>query len=76
MISAIFAQNVSVNVHFVPLPMMTFYKSMGYSINDYPNAYLNYSCEISLPVYYDLTPDQVNRVIQVVEAAWAEVCGQ
>ncbi len=76
MISAIFAQNVSVNVHFVPLPMMTFYKSMGYSINDYPNAYLNYRSEISLPVYYDLTPDQVNRVIQVVEAAWAEVCGQ
>jgi dTDP-4-amino-4,6-dideoxygalactose transaminase len=76
MIAAIFAQNVSVNVHFVPLPMMTFYKSLGYTIKDYPMAYKNYACEISLPVYYDLSQEQVQWVIQAVEQAWMEVNGQ
>jgi dTDP-4-amino-4,6-dideoxygalactose transaminase len=65
-ISGIFKREVSVNVHFVPLPMMTWYKNAGYSISDYPVSYENYSREISLPVYYDLTDDMVKTVIQAV----------
>lgn len=62
----IFEQQVSVNVHFIPLPMMSFYKGMGYKIEDYPQSYKNYSCEISLPVYYDLTNEQVETVVNAV----------
>ena len=67
----IFDKDVSVNVHFIPVPMMSFYRSLGYSIENYPNCYKNYSCEISLPVFYDLSTAQVeeitNTVIQSVE---------
>lgn len=63
----IFEQEVSVNVHFIPLPMLTAYKNMGYKIADYPVTYDNYSREISLPVYYDLTDDQVQQVIAAVK---------
>ncbi len=62
----IFDKEVSVNVHFIPVPMMSFYKEKGYSIDDFPVAYKNYSCEISLPVYYDLTNDMVDTVIDAV----------
>lgn len=62
----IFEQQVSVNVHFIPVPMMSFYKGMGYKIDDYPQSYKNYSCEISLPVYYDLTNEQVETVVNAV----------
>lgn len=62
----IFEQQVSVNVHFIPLPMMSFYKGMGYKIEDYPQSYSNYSREISLPVYYDLTNEQVETVVNAV----------
>lgn len=62
----IFEQGVAVNVHFVPLPMFSFYKKLGYNIENYPKAYKNYAAEISLPVYYDLTDKQVQRVIQAV----------
>jgi len=65
-IQEIFIQDVSVNVHFTPVPMMSFYKKMGYSIEDYPQSYLNYSREISLPVYYDLSEEQVQIVIKAV----------
>jgi dTDP-4-amino-4,6-dideoxygalactose transaminase len=51
MIEIITAKGVSVNVHFQPLPLLTVFKNMGYSIHDYPQAYDNYSREISLPIY-------------------------
>ncbi|MEI6348420.1 MAG: DegT/DnrJ/EryC1/StrS family aminotransferase [Bacteroidota bacterium] len=72
-IKLIFEQQVSVNVHFIPLPMMTFYKEMGYKIDDYPQTYSNYSCEISLPVYYDLTDLQVETVVKAVVFATNKV---
>jgi len=65
-IDKIFKAEVAVNVHFIPLPMMSFYKGLGYDINNFPVAYKNYSCEISLPVYYDLTENQIEKVIAAV----------
>ena len=68
-IQAIFDQDVSVNVHFIPVPMMSFYKNMGYDIENYPQTYLNFSREISLPVFYDLTDNQIEAVIKAVVKA-------
>lgn len=65
----IFAEKVSVNVHFQPLPLLTAYKQLGYRIEDYPQSMMNYSCEISLPVYYDLEDEDLGHVIEVVTKA-------
>ncbi len=65
-IQGIFDRGVSVNVHFIPLPMMTYYKHIGNDIKDFPVSYDNYSREISLPVYYNLTEDQCETVIDAV----------
>lgn len=65
-IQEIFEQDVSVNVHFQPLPLLTAYKKRGYVMGDYPEAYAKYANEISLPVYFDLTNDQVDMVIDAV----------
>lgn len=66
-------QGVSLNVHFQPLPLLSFYKNLGYKMSDYPNAWNNYIGEISLPVYYNLTDDQVTYVAQSVIEAINEV---
>lgn len=66
--------DVATNVHFIPLPLLTAYKSLGYRIEDYPNAYRKYACEISLPVYYNLTDEQVEEVIRVVKTCVPENC--
>ena len=71
----IFEKDVSVNVHFIPVPLMSFYKKLGYKIKNYPSAYNNYSREISLPVYYDLTEKQVNTVIEAVVLSAKKVLG-
>jgi len=65
-IDALFEKDVHVNVHFQPLPLLTYYKDKGYRISDFPNAYKNYSCEISLPVFYTMTDEQVNEVIETL----------
>jgi dTDP-4-amino-4,6-dideoxygalactose transaminase len=65
-INEIMLSGVSVNVHFIPLPMLTFYKNEGYKIENYPVTYKNYSCEISLPIYFDLTNEQINQVCESV----------
>ncbi|HLP14343.1 MAG TPA: DegT/DnrJ/EryC1/StrS family aminotransferase [Flavobacteriales bacterium] len=64
---------VSVNVHFIPLSMLTAYKNRGYNIADYPITFDNYAREISLPVYYSLTNHQVKTVIEAVIASVEKV---
>lgn len=64
---------VAVNVHFIPMPILTFFGSLGYCIEDYPVAYDNYRGEISLPVYPGLTDEQVDYVIKTVVDAYEAV---
>ena len=68
-IQSIFDEDVSVNVHFQPLPLLTAYKNLGYDISDYSEAYQKFSCEISLPVYYSLSDENVLNVINAVKNA-------
>lgn len=68
-IKEISEKDVAVNVHFMPVPMMSFYRGLGYDIRNYPVAYANYSREISLPVFYDISDMQVKEVAEAVIAA-------
>ena len=72
-IQKIVDKDVSVNVHFIPVPMMSYYKSLGYDIKNYPNAYRMYANEISLPVFYDLSEEQTEQVIRAVVSSVQEV---
>jgi dTDP-4-amino-4,6-dideoxygalactose transaminase len=74
-IKLIFEQDVSVNVHFIPVPMMSFYKGLGYDIRHYPQAFTNYAQEISLPVYYELDATHIQVVIDAVVHAVQVVTG-
>jgi dTDP-4-amino-4,6-dideoxygalactose transaminase len=71
----IFEEEVSVNVHFIPVPMMSWYKQLGYDIKNYPQTYENYSREISLPVFYDLDSETMQKVIDAVVLAVQKVRG-
>lgn len=75
MIENIIEQGVNVNVHFIPLPELTLFKQMGFNMESYPKTYENYSREISLPVYPQLTNDQVKTVTDAVSAAYDHVVG-
>jgi len=74
-IQEIFNADVSVNVHFIPVPATSFYKNLGYNIMDYKTTYDNFSREISLPVFYNITDEQIQTVVNaVIKAVDKVVC--
>ncbi len=73
MIQQISSQGVGVNVHYIPMPMLTLFKNLGYKIEDFPNTYKLYANEISLPIYNGLTKEQLIRVVETVVDAYQVV---
>lgn len=61
-------QGINVNVHYKPLPMMTAYKTLGWNIKDFPNAYDYYHNLITLPLHTLLSDDDVMYVCEVLKA--------
>lgn len=57
-------EEIACNVHYKPLPMMTAYKNLGFTIADYPNAYQRFANEITLPLHTKLTDEEVNYIIE------------
>ena len=72
-INEISKSEVAVNVHFIPLPMLTFFNGLGYRIENYPQAYENYHHEISLPCYPQLTDEQLQFITETVIKAYHTV---
>ncbi|NCE72622.1 DegT/DnrJ/EryC1/StrS aminotransferase family protein [Odoribacter sp. Z80] len=73
MIQYISEKGVGVNVHYIPMAMLTLFKSRGYNIEDYPNTYRLYANEISLPIYNHLSKEQLRTVVDTVIEAYKAV---
>ena len=56
-------RGIATNVHYKPLPMMTAYKTLGFDIKDFPNAYHLFENEMTLPLHTKLTDEDVEYVI-------------
>ena len=67
-------RGIPCNVHYKPLPMMTAYKAMGFSIAAFPNAYAHYANEVSLPLHTKLSDDDVDYICENYKAVLKE-CG-
>ena len=65
--------DVAVNVHFIPMPMLTFFKEQGFNIKDFPQSYKNFASEISLPIYPQLINTQIRFIIDTVKKAYEKV---
>lgn len=63
-IEAMGEKGIACNVHYKPLPMMTAYKTLGWDIKDFPNAYAYYRNLISLPLHTKLSDEDVEYIIE------------
>lgn len=68
-------KGIALNVHFQPLPLLSFYKNKGYSMSDYPNAWKHYAHEISLPIYYDLKDTEVLFICATLQDGYSFIKG-
>jgi dTDP-4-amino-4,6-dideoxygalactose transaminase len=64
---------IATNVHYKPLPMFTAYKNLGFSIEDYPNAYRQYANEITLPLHTMLSDEDVKYICGSLKKAMNDV---
>jgi len=65
-IEKIAEHGVAVNVHYQPLSRLTLFKNLGYENSEYPQANKNYSSEISLPIYPQLNPKELDYILMTV----------
>ena len=64
---------VGVNVHYIPMANLTLFRQRGYDIANYPNTLRLYKNEISLPVYNNLTMEQLEQVTNTLLRAYDKV---
>lgn len=57
-------KEIATNVHYIPMPCLTLFKNIGYDIKDYPVAYDTFKREITLPLYPQLTNEQVDYILK------------
>lgn len=64
---ALQAEGVGVNVHYIPVYSFPYYQKLGYKMGDCPKAERLYERIISIPLYYSMTDEDQNKVIQAVK---------
>ncbi len=60
---ALRATGVGVNVHYIPVHTQPYYRELGFSVGDFPEAELYYSRAISLPMFPLLSDADFDHVV-------------
>ena len=68
---ALRAENIGVNVHYIPVPWLTYYQKLGYKKGGWPIAEDLYSRLISLPIWPGMDDSDVKDVILAVQKVLA-----
>lgn len=64
---ALRAKNIGVNVHYIPVHTQPVYQDMGFKAGDFPKAEAYYEAAISLPMYPDLSDEQMGYIYQTLK---------
>lgn len=64
--------DIGVNVHYIPVHIQPYYQSMGFKQGDFPGAEYYYCRAISLPMYCQLTHQQQDKVVGILEKTLLE----
>lgn len=60
------AHDINVNVHYIPVHTQPYYQQFGFKYGDFPNAEQYYSRAFSIPIFYGLTDEMQDTVIDVM----------
>lgn len=60
---------IGVNVHYIPVHTQPYYHRLGFRHEDFPNAVRYYEGAISLPLYYGLTDEQQQYIVEKLKEA-------
>ena len=62
-------KEIGISVHFIPLFNFTYWNELypDFTAKNFPNAQTQYSQTISIPLFPDMTDEQIEYVIQIVK---------
>tara|TARA_B100000427_G_C15520008_1_gene599897 strand:- start:9328 stop:10509 length:1182 start_codon:yes stop_codon:yes gene_type:complete len=60
-------EGILTQVHYIPVTSHPFYKELGFDTRQYPNSLNFYEEALSLPLYYSLTDQQQDSVINTIK---------
>lgn len=61
-------KGIGLSVHYKPLHMMSYYRS-AYNLKpeDFPESLAKFETSFSIPIYPDLTDDEISRIIRIIQ---------
>ncbi|MGZ5199579.1 MAG: UDP-4-amino-4,6-dideoxy-N-acetyl-beta-L-altrosamine transaminase [Telluria sp.] len=65
------ARGIGVNVHYIPVHTQPYYQRLGFRPGDFPQAEQYYREAISLPLFYELTEEQQDQVVEALREVLA-----
>ena len=68
---ALRAENIGVNVHYIPVPWHPYYQGLGYVKGKWPVAEAAYKTLLSLPIFPSMSDQDVNDVLTACEKVLA-----
>ena len=54
---------IGVNLHYIPVHTQPYYQNLGFKWGDFPSSEWYYKSAISIPLYYGLSKEDQNRVV-------------
>lgn len=59
----LFKAGIHSQIHYIPVHLHPYYRNLGLAEGDYPEVERYYSKTISLPLYYDLSDDDIHCIV-------------
>lgn len=69
---ALRADDIIVNLHYIPVHTQPYYQRMGFKVGDFPEAERYYTEAISIPMYPTLTDAEQDQVVESIKRAIGE----
>ncbi len=60
-------EGIGVQLHYIPIPMHPYFKSLGFNMDDYINAKSYYQQALSIPIYPLMTEAEQNKVLGAIK---------
>lgn len=64
-------RGIVLNLHYIPVHTQPYYQKLGFQKGDFPVSEKYYEEAITLPLYYDLTDEQQDEVIEALKEVLA-----
>jgi dTDP-4-amino-4,6-dideoxygalactose transaminase len=59
-------KGIGVNLHYIPIHTQPYFQQLGFKVGDFPESEKYYSEAISIPLFPQMTEEQIERVIDVL----------